>query len=147
MRKAPTRSEALLWAQLRGRKCGVRFRRQHPIDRFIVDFFAPCARLVVEAPSGAARQRRVAKEHAFDSSRSDTRHRRAVDGAVHGSAEWRRYDAVRTSVLERDYGLRVLRLDAGLVERDVLAAVTACVPRCDRSMRRAAVLGVCFAAG
>ena len=94
MRKAPTQSEALLWAQLRGRKLGVRFRRQHPIDRYIVDFFAACARLVVE-----------------------------VDGAVHDSVERRRYDAVRTAVLERDYGLRVLRLDAALVEHDVLAAV------------------------
>ncbi len=48
MRVSPTRSEALLWPQLRGRKLGVRFRRQHPLDRYIVDFFAPCARLVVE---------------------------------------------------------------------------------------------------
>jgi len=37
MRKAPTRSEALLWAQLKKRKVsGARFRRQHPLDRYIV---------------------------------------------------------------------------------------------------------------
>ena len=39
MRKAPTRSEALLWAQLRGRKLGPRVRRQHVLHPFVVDFF------------------------------------------------------------------------------------------------------------
>jgi very-short-patch-repair endonuclease len=52
MRKKPTRSESLLWAQLRGRKLGARFRRQAVLGRFIVDFYAPCHRLVVEVDGG-----------------------------------------------------------------------------------------------
>ena len=54
MRKAPTPSEALLWSQLRRRQlCGARFRRQHPLcGSFIVDFCAPCERLVVEVDGG-----------------------------------------------------------------------------------------------
>ncbi len=48
MRRAPTRSEALLWAQIRDRKLGARFRRQAPLDRYIVDFYGPCHKLVVE---------------------------------------------------------------------------------------------------
>lgn len=48
-RKKPTASEALLWQALRGKKMdGIKFRRQQPIGPFIVDFFAPAIRLVVE---------------------------------------------------------------------------------------------------
>ncbi len=49
MRKDPTPAEDMLWQALRGKQVrGYRFRRQHPIDRFIVDFFCPEIRLVVE---------------------------------------------------------------------------------------------------
>ncbi len=94
MRKGPTRSEALLWAQLRGRKAGGRFRQQAVLGRFIVDFYSPCDRLVVE-----------------------------VDGGVHLGAEQRRLDAARQADLEELYGVRFVRISAELVERDVLAAV------------------------
>ncbi len=48
-RKEPTPSEAILWQALRGKKLdGVKFRRQQPIGPFVVDFFAPAVRLVVE---------------------------------------------------------------------------------------------------
>ena len=48
-RKEPTRSEDILWQSLRGKKLdGVKFRRQQPIGPFIVDFYAPAYRLVVE---------------------------------------------------------------------------------------------------
>ena len=48
MRAQPTTSEAVLWEALRGSRLGVGFRRQVPIGRFIADFCAPAARLVVE---------------------------------------------------------------------------------------------------
>jgi histidinol dehydrogenase len=48
MRVEPTRAEAILWSQLRNRALGVRFRRQHVIDRFIVDFCCLDAKLIVE---------------------------------------------------------------------------------------------------
>jgi very-short-patch-repair endonuclease len=48
-RHAPTEAEARLWEMLRGRKLGVQFRRQVPLrGRYIVDFLARKARLVVE---------------------------------------------------------------------------------------------------
>ncbi len=48
-RKEPTQSEAILWDALRARQLkGVKFRRQHPIGPFIVDFYAPSERLIVE---------------------------------------------------------------------------------------------------
>lgn len=50
MRKEPTEAEALLWQYLRNRQLlDCRFRRQHSIERFIVDFYCAEAGLVVEA--------------------------------------------------------------------------------------------------
>jgi very-short-patch-repair endonuclease len=49
MRREPTPGELEMWERLRRRKLrGLRFRRQVVIDRFIVDFFCPQLRLVVE---------------------------------------------------------------------------------------------------
>ncbi|MBK8941046.1 MAG: DUF559 domain-containing protein [Polyangiaceae bacterium] len=47
-RAAPTTTEALLWEALRAGKLGVRFRRQVVLGRYIADFVAPRAKLVVE---------------------------------------------------------------------------------------------------
>jgi very-short-patch-repair endonuclease len=49
MRHKPTEAEEILWQSLRRRKLsGFKFRRQHGIERFIVDFYCPEAALVVE---------------------------------------------------------------------------------------------------
>ena len=37
-----------MWALLRGRRLGVKFRRQHPIGPYVADFACVSARLVVE---------------------------------------------------------------------------------------------------
>ena len=52
MRRDPTPAEDQLWQRLRNRALGVKFRRQHPIDRFVVDFFCDEARLIVEVDGG-----------------------------------------------------------------------------------------------
>ncbi len=80
MRKHPTRAEKMLWQYLRGKRMrGFRFRRQQPINRFIVDFYCRQARLVVE-----------------------------VDGSSHDSTEAAEYDEQRTRFFE-ELGLSVLR--------------------------------------
>ena len=49
LRRNLTPAERELWARLRGKQLyGLRFRRQHPIDRFIVDFCCVARNLVVE---------------------------------------------------------------------------------------------------
>ena len=49
MRKSPTDAERVLWTHLRkGRLGGFRFRRQHPVGEFIVDFACPQLRLGIE---------------------------------------------------------------------------------------------------
>ena len=49
MRHEPTPAEHLLWQRLRGRRIqGAKFRRQHVIERFIVDFYCAEANLIIE---------------------------------------------------------------------------------------------------
>jgi very-short-patch-repair endonuclease len=49
LRARSTASEQILWERLRGgRFHGLKFRRQHPIDRFVLDFYCPEIRLAVE---------------------------------------------------------------------------------------------------
>jgi len=48
MRKNPTKAESLLWNELRTKKLGNKFRQQHPIDNYIVDFVCLSKRLIIE---------------------------------------------------------------------------------------------------
>jgi len=80
LRKNMTIEERILWQRLsRNQLIGFRFRRQHPIDIFIVDFYCHAARLVVE-----------------------------MDGNIHDSQEAKEWDAGRTVELEA-FGLKVIR--------------------------------------
>ena len=49
LRRDQTPAERELWARLRGKQlCGLKFRRQHPIGRCIVDFCCVASKLVIE---------------------------------------------------------------------------------------------------
>jgi very-short-patch-repair endonuclease len=48
LRRTPTPTEALLWQNLRSRQRGYKVRRQQPIGPFVVDFYIPKVRLIVE---------------------------------------------------------------------------------------------------
>ncbi len=48
MRRDRPVAEDMLWAQLRNKQTGFRFRYQHPIGSYIVDFCCPATRLIVE---------------------------------------------------------------------------------------------------
>jgi len=49
MRKAPTRSEDRVWSWLRDRRFGgYKFRRQHPVGDYIVDFYCSELKLAIE---------------------------------------------------------------------------------------------------
>jgi very-short-patch-repair endonuclease len=53
LRRDQTDAERVLWFRLRDRRLGGwKFRRQFPIDRFIVDFFCADAHLIVELDGG-----------------------------------------------------------------------------------------------
>ena len=49
LRNRMTLSEQILWEKLKNKQiCGVRYRRQHPFETFIVDFYCSKLQLVVE---------------------------------------------------------------------------------------------------
>ena len=79
MRKEPTDAEAALWELLRDKKLGDKFRRQHLIDDFIVDFVCLSKNLVVE-----------------------------VDGGYHSDPTQKEYDQQRTLYLN-EKGFKVIR--------------------------------------
>ncbi|MDE1969046.1 MAG: endonuclease domain-containing protein [Alphaproteobacteria bacterium] len=53
LRQTPTDAETRLWSRLRRQQVdGFRFRRQQPIGRYVVDFFCPEAKLIIEVDGG-----------------------------------------------------------------------------------------------
>ncbi len=61
LRHQMTPSEAALWSCFSAGKLGVRFQRQVPVaGRFIADFLAPAARLIVEVDGPCHRRRAAA---------------------------------------------------------------------------------------
>ena len=82
LRTDMTDAEQLLWKYVRRKQlCGIQFYRQKPIGNYIVDFYAPAAKLVVE-----------------------------IDGGQHFSDEYFRRDQKRDAYLS-SLDLKVLRFD------------------------------------
>jgi very-short-patch-repair endonuclease len=63
LRKDMTDSERILWSRLRGKQVsGVQFYRQKPIGNYIVDFFAPKTKVVVEVDGSQHFEREQAEK-------------------------------------------------------------------------------------
>ncbi len=72
-----TEAEQRLWSRLRRRQLhGVRFYRQKPLGNYIVDFYAPAVRLVIEVDGS---QHFETAEMAADECRSDALRRMGLD--------------------------------------------------------------------
>jgi len=53
LRKKTTEPERILWRRLRNRNfAGYKFRRQHPFDDYVLDFYCPSAKLCIELDGG-----------------------------------------------------------------------------------------------
>ncbi|MFZ1715171.1 MAG: DUF559 domain-containing protein [Saprospiraceae bacterium] len=48
LRNNVTLTESILWEEVRNKKLGVKFRRQHPLGAYVVDFYCHELRLVIE---------------------------------------------------------------------------------------------------
>lgn len=101
-RRRPTLPEGLLWQILRQRPDGFKFRRQHPFGWYVVDFYCPAARLVIE-----------------------------VDGEAHSMGDNPQHDLRRDRWLQ-EQGLRVVRFNAADVMNDLDSVVTAITVACRR---------------
>ncbi len=63
LRAKATDIEKLLWSALRGKNAaGLKFRRQHPIEPYIADFYCAAARLVIEV-DGESHDNSVKYDH------------------------------------------------------------------------------------
>ena len=64
LRRRQTEAERLLWSRLRNRRLnGWKFRRQHPIDRFVVDFVSLDAKLILELDGSGHGMREVSDQN------------------------------------------------------------------------------------
>ncbi len=80
LRQVETETEKIMWESLRGRRLnGLKFRRQHPYEHYVLDFFCVEHQLVVE-----------------------------LDGSVHDVSDQAAYDEERTRFLN-EHDLRVIR--------------------------------------
>ena len=67
LRQPQTPAEQLLWRYLRSRPWeGIKFRCQHPIGRFIVDFYCAQAKLVIEIDGDSHAYQELTKPHFED---------------------------------------------------------------------------------
>ena len=53
-------NERILWSRISGKQLGVVFRRQFPVEKYIVDFVAPSAKLIVEVDDRSHELKRTA---------------------------------------------------------------------------------------
>lgn len=107
LRRRLTPPEARLWVVLRGeRLAGLKFRRQHPVGPFVLDFYCPAARLAVE-----------------------------VDGMGHDHPERAAADRRRTAWLTTQ-GIEVLRLTAEDVRVNLEGVLGAIRTRAEGRMGR-----------
>ena len=93
-RRKMTLAEIKLWKCLRGKNIqGMKFRRQHPLSRFIADFYCHQAKLVIE-----------------------------IDGGYHDEQDQEESDLGRHQALE-DMGFLVIRFRNEEIEMDVEGVV------------------------
>ncbi len=67
LRGRMTKAELLLWEELRGKKLGYKFRRQHPIGNYIADFYCHQIHLIIELDGG---YHLAEKQQCFDNQRA-----------------------------------------------------------------------------
>jgi adenine-specific DNA-methyltransferase len=102
LRREMTPPEHKLWQALRRKSSGFKFRRQHSIGPYIADFYSRDAQLVVE-----------------------------VDGVLaHSGEEAVAYDSNRDALMQ-SFGLRVLRVPAVEVERNLEGVFEAIKTTCN----------------
>src|SRR5687767_8016908 len=52
LKRSMTKAERILWRELRDSKLGCKFRRQHPINKYVADFYCHELKLVIELDGG-----------------------------------------------------------------------------------------------
>ncbi len=93
LRSDQTPQEILLWSRLRHKQLGFRFRRQHSIGGYIVDFYCPAKDLVIE-----------------------------IDGSQHFGKDAKEYDDIRSLYFE-GVNLKILRFTNREIDNNIDSVV------------------------
>ncbi|MDP4220010.1 MAG: endonuclease domain-containing protein [Bacteroidota bacterium] len=105
IRKNPTYTEKLMWRALRNRKQdGLKFRREHPIEGYIVDFYCHEHNLVIE-----------------------------IDGSIHDEPSKRIADEIRQKKLEES-GYRVLRFTTEEININIDSVIETILHECKKPL-------------
>ena len=100
LRRQMSPPEVLLWQLLRGSPAGIRFRRQYAIGPYVMDFYCPAAKLVIE-----------------------------IDGRIHDFEHAAQRDQARDELIAR-FGVRIERIPAAQIMKDAEAVASAIVGLC-----------------
>ncbi len=107
LRENLTETEKMIWQELRGNKIlGLRFKSQHPMDTYIVDFYCHQIKLVIE-----------------------------IDGGVHKEKNQKEYDAERTFELE-NCGLEVIRFTNEQVQSELKEIIQKIQNQCKKRKKQ-----------
>ncbi|MBN2614826.1 MAG: endonuclease domain-containing protein [Bacteroidales bacterium] len=89
LRIHPTKAEKLLWEKLKNKQLGVKFRRQHPVADYIVDFYCHNLKFAIE-----------------------------IDGGYHFVKDQNEYDQYRAKDLS-ELGIKIIRFFNSQIENDI----------------------------
>ncbi len=88
LRKRSTKTEEILWLKIRNNQLGCKFKRQHSIGGYIIDFYCSKRKLIIE-----------------------------IDGATHNSKEAREYDKIRDEYFG-ELGYKTIRFLNEEIQKD-----------------------------
>lgn len=108
LRREMSPPETILWQRVRGKKLGFKFRRQHPVGPYVVDFCCAGSKLIVE-----------------------------IDGLAHDNAARAMRDEGRERFFVES-GYKVLRVTAAEVFDDVGRVLTAIVAQAESPLHQPA---------
>ena len=90
LRENMTNAELIFWNRVKNKQFhGLKFRRQHPIHKYIADFYCHKLKLIIE-----------------------------IDGDYHNTSEQKNYDILRTKDLNFQ-GIKILRFKNDEVENEI----------------------------
>ena len=93
LRKKMTDAEKIIWEKLCNKQLGVKIRRQHPIWKFIADYYCHEIKLVIE-----------------------------IDGGIHLLEENKEYDISREVTLN-EFGIEIIRFSNDQVVKEIESVI------------------------
>lgn len=94
MRQNQTPQEEIIWQSLKAGRFGYKFKRQHSVGGYILDFYCAQKKLAIE-----------------------------IDGGIHNKKEAKEYDKIRDDFLN-NLGIKILRIWNSEIEENLNSVLT-----------------------